>query len=101
MCRHLRLERLESGKAELIESTIDKIVGIDSVSINEDQHKLDVSYDASQVNINQIESIINQYGNGIGSDWWTKFKKSWYQFTDSNTMSNARHKPGCCNKPPR
>ncbi len=99
--RHLRLVGLDSGKAELIVSTIDKIAGIDRVSINEDRCVLDVSYDAAYVNISQIEDIIEQYQCNISHDWWTQFKEGWYKFVDSNVKSNAAYHPSCCNKPPK
>ena len=101
LSRHLRLEGLNSGKSELIVSTIDNMPGINEVSIDEDRGILNLSYDASRVDIDQIEEIIKQTGNSISHDWWTQLKKSWYRFTDSNSQSNASQQPGCCSKPPK
>jgi hypothetical protein len=101
LSRHLRLEGLNAGKSELIVSAIDNMTGINEVSIDEDRGILNLSYDASQLSIDQIEKIIKQTGNSISHDWWTQLKKRWYRFTDSNTQSNASHQPGCCSKLPR
>ncbi|MGR9116073.1 MAG: cation transporter [Gammaproteobacteria bacterium] len=101
MIRHLRLEGLDSRKTESITSVIDNIAGIDTVSIKEEKQILDLSYDASQVNIKQIEEIIKQNGCDIAQDWWSRLKEDWYRFTDENAQSNATHRPSCCNKPPR
>jgi len=100
LSRHLRLEGLENGNAESVVSAVDHMAGVNGVSINQKQGVLDLSYDASQLSIEQIEKVIKGTGNDFGHDWWTRLKKSWYRFTDSNTRSNARHKPGCCSKPP-
>lgn len=101
MIRHLRLERLDVGKAESITSAIDNIAGIDTVSIKEDKQILDLSYEASQVNIKHIEDIVRQNGCDIGQDRWSRLKEGWYRFTDENAHSNAAHRASCCNKLPR
>jgi hypothetical protein len=35
------------------------------------------------------------------SNWWTRLKASWYQYTDTNARDNANAPPAaCCNKLP-
>jgi hypothetical protein len=32
--------------------------------------------------------------------WWTRFRESWYRFTDENVRDNARREPWSCHRPP-
>jgi hypothetical protein len=96
LSRSLRFVASESWDTELIVTKIDDMPGINTVSLDNDQLMLHLSYDASQLSIDEIEEVIEKCGIRISRDWWTRIKKNWYQFTDSNSRSNASHRSGCC-----
>lgn len=98
--RHLKLEGLDHDKAEAIGQEVDAIMGVDMVSLNEDEAILNVAYDASKLNIDTIEAIVHKHGADIGHGWATRFKEGWYRFTDQNIRDNFHHEPWSCHKPP-
>lgn len=101
MKRRVGLTKIDDVKAAAIVSAIDSVTGIDKVSFNTDRLRLELIYDASQVDFDHFLNIVKQNGVEVGNDWWSRLKHGWYQFTDENAKANADHKPSCCNKPPR
>ncbi len=100
MQRKLCLEQLDSKKRMELIAIIDKIAGVEEVSITEERI-LNIRYDAARVHIKRIEAVIEQCGCRVRQDWWNRCKLIFYRFTDSNAKANAVYHPGCCNKPPR
>ena len=96
LSRSLRFIGSESLDSELIVTRIEDMPGINTVSLDKDQLVLHLSYDASQLSINEIDEVIEKCGIRFSRDWWTRVKKNWYQFTDSNSRSNANHRSDCC-----
>ncbi|TCK02345.1 heavy-metal-associated domain-containing protein [Marinobacterium mangrovicola] len=100
--RHLLLESLDAGKAAAIAEEIEPLRGVDSVRLDPDSQRLDIAYDASVLQLDQIEAIVRSHGSDLDQGWWTRFKEGWYRYTDQNIKDNAKHEPFCCSKvPPR
>lgn len=100
--RHLKLEALSAEQATTIAQAIGDLAGVDNVMLDRQSLHLDIAYDASKLNIDQVEAIIREHGGQLDHGWWTHFKEGWYRFTDQNIQDNARFEPSCCNKlPPR
>ncbi len=98
--RHLKLENLDHDKTEAIGQEIDKLIGIDMVSLNDDTNVLNVAYDAGKLNLDDIEGIVRAHGADISHAWWTQFKEGWYRFTDQNVRDNMHHEPLSCHRVP-
>ena len=96
--RHLRLDNLDHEKAEAIGQEIDQIMGVDMVSLNDDRATLNVAYDAGKVNIEDVEAIVRKHGADIAQGWWTRFKESWYRFSDDNVRANKEREPWSCHR---
>lgn len=94
--RHLKLDNLDHEKAEAIGQAIDQITGVDMVSLNDDRSILNVAYDAGKVNIEDIEAVVRDHGADIAQGWWTRFKESWYRFSDNNVRENKERTPWSC-----
>jgi uncharacterized protein YchJ len=102
--RHLKLEGEGDVPWEKIEQEIDQIMGIDEVQLNIHEHTLTVAYDASYKSLEDIERILDQHFIHTADDWWTRTKKSWYEYTDGNIKENLGHKPWSCHsggEPPK
>ncbi|WP_019531450.1 cation transporter [Dasania marina] len=100
MTRHLRLEGAVDKNHQIIAAEIGQLVGVDAVSINVSESLLNISYDASKRQLDEIEEIIRKYECDISHDWWTNFKEGYYKFVDQNVKDNASHEPWSCHKRP-
>lgn len=100
--RHLKLQRLEPKAVGSLIAEIDALIGIDRISVNTKTSSIDVAYDASASDhlLTDIENVLRRHGCNISQSRWTRFKKSWYRFSDKNIYDNAKHEAACCNKPP-
>ncbi len=96
MKRHLKLDDLDADKAALIAQEIHQLVGVDTVALDPETQRLDIAYDASVLQIEQIETVVRRHGSDLDHRWWTRFKEGWYRYTDDN----AQHEPWCCSKVP-
>jgi len=100
--RKLKLDSLDAEQATAIAQEIEPLLGVDSVALDPVTRRLDIAYDASVLQLEQIEVIVRRYGSDLDQSWWNRFKEGWYRFTDQNVLDNARHEPWCCSKvPPR
>jgi hypothetical protein len=99
--RHLKLEKInEQNKADIL-SEIDQTFGIDNVSYDDASQTLNVAYDATHCDLDGLEEIIAKHGADIAHDLWTRFKESYYKYSDENVKDNAEHEPWSCHtKPP-
>lgn len=102
VARHLRLEHLEPNVVDPLVEEIDALIGIDRVSVNTRDSSVDVTYDASASDhiLTDIENILHQHGCNVSGNWWVRFRKNWYRFSDKNIYDNAEFEPHCCSKPP-
>ena len=100
MIRHLKLEGAVDDNQQLIVQEIDQLLGVDSVSINASESLLNVAYDATKRQLDEVEEIVRKYECDIADDWWTHIKEGYYKFVDQNVKDNASHEPWSCHKPP-
>ncbi|ACO78024.1 hypothetical protein AvCA_18110 [Azotobacter vinelandii CA] len=91
--RHLKLEALDAARADAIAQEIDHLVGVDRVDLDKASGRLDIAYDASHLDLEQLEEIVRRHGSDLDHGWWTHFKEGWYRFADRNLKENARHEP--------
>ncbi|MFT5721327.1 MAG: hypothetical protein ACI9W6_001640 [Motiliproteus sp.] len=63
--------------------------------------RLAVTYDASQLQIDQVLELLEHGGISLRRGYWQRHRLSWYRFVDRNTADNAQASSHCCNKPPR
>ncbi|MCZ0867244.1 cation transporter [Dasania sp. GY-19] len=100
MSRHLRLEGSVEKNHQLIVQEVDQLLGVDAVSINATESLLNVAYDATKRQLDEIEEIVRKHECDIAHDWWTHFKEGYYKFVDQNVKDNASHEPWSCHKRP-
>ncbi len=100
MVRHLRLVGEVENNQQSIVQEIEQLFGVDSVSIDTSESLLNVAYDATKRQLDEVEEIVRKYECDIASDWWTHFKEGYYKFVDQNVKDNASHEPWSCHKPP-
>jgi hypothetical protein len=100
VARHLKLESAQILNINNAVEEIDQLKGLDGVSFDEKSQVLNIAYDATQLNIDDIEKIILKYGLEVSHDWWTHFKESYYRFVDENVKDNSKTVSHCCSKPP-
>ena len=99
--RHLKLEGEGDIPWEQIEQEIDQLMGINEVHLIKDKHTITVAYDASFKSLKDIEEILDKHFIHTAEDWWSRTKKSWYGFTDTNIHENAVHEPWSCHSRPK
>lgn len=98
--RSLSLVDVDVNKAEAIEKEIDGLMGVQSVSFDEDHRRLHIAYDAAHVQLDQIEAVVHKHQGELDNSWWMRFKRGWYRYGDGNTRDNAELEPFCCSKVP-
>lgn len=98
--RQLKLQTLDEARADVIAEEVDGLTGVDSTELNASTGRLDIAYDATHLDLEQVYEILRKHDSGLERGWWNRFKDKWYRFTDQNIRDNARHIPNCCSKPP-
>ena len=86
-----------------LEALTVKLTGIEAISAVhiDDQHRLHLRYDASVMNLRDIERLLDESGVGRPATLWWRLKSAWYRFVDGNARSNALSSGGaCCSRPP-
>lgn len=66
-----------------------------------DDWQLELRYDASQLQLDQILEVLAQCGAGLKQGAMARMRINWYRMTDRNTWDSSRHVPHCCNKSPK
>jgi len=100
--RNLKIKISPSSNIKDAWHEINEIYGLDEISFDESSGVLKLAYDASRVNLDEIEAVLLKYSVDISHDWWTTFKEDYYKFVDQNIKDNAKHDPWSCHqKSPR
>ena len=98
-CRKLLLEQPPQN-ADAVIDRLDQLPGMQQVRL-EKNHKLIVRYDASQLQLSQVLSALEEMGVPLEHGRWQRFRIGWYTFVDGNSLANAQRRDvHCCNKPP-
>lgn len=85
-----------------ITASLESLDGVRHVAVELDKKRMNVVYDASQVDYRAIVSLLSESGYSPLDSWWSNLRARIYQFTDSNARENANTpSPPCCNKPPK
>tara|TARA_R110001583_G_scaffold11285_2_gene51355 strand:+ start:30403 stop:30774 length:372 start_codon:yes stop_codon:yes gene_type:complete len=98
--RKLQLTGINKHNHAFIHDEINKLFGIDRINIDLSSSKLDVSYDATHINLTAIESILVTHNICIKETWWNRTKAGYYKFVDQNIIDQKNHKEVCCHKAP-
>jgi hypothetical protein len=98
--RNLKLEKSPEPNLAAAAAEIDKLYGMDEVTLAQEGTSIRLAYDASIVSIDDIEAILKKYSVEVGHGWWNHFKEDHYRFVDQNVKDNAEHVPTCCSKMP-
>ncbi len=97
----LSLDGLTENNVSLIAQEINGLSYIDNFQLNLEKTSLNISYDASQRNIDEVISILEKHGASLKLGWWSHRKLSWQRQIDENIKANSKHVAHCCNKTPR
>lgn len=63
--------------------------------------RLRAAYDASRLNMRDIELMLDGLKIPRDASLWTRVKLAWFRLTDDNARDNAHAGNGaCCNRPP-
>ncbi|MBL4816606.1 MAG: cation transporter [Shewanella sp.] len=99
--RYLKLEGITPENRDKLVSSIDLIIGIDSVSYDESAATLKMAYDASHCDLDLFERLIQAQGADLSPGIWTRVKEGFYKYVDQNVKDNAEHDPYCNNALPK
>jgi len=55
--------------------------------MDQNNHSINVAYDASYKSLSDIEKILNDHFLKTANDWWSRQKKRWYEYTDDMATS--------------
>lgn len=98
--RTVKLAKITPQNKGDILTKIDEAFGVDAVSFDDNKNELKVAYDATHINLEDIEVIIKGFGGDVADSWWNHIKEDYYKFVDQNVKDNAQHKPWSCHKSP-
>ncbi|QFU22775.1 cation transporter [Shewanella eurypsychrophilus] len=99
--RHLKLEGITAKNKQVILDKIDRIIGIDSVSFDEDTATLNLAYDATHCDLDLFQQLIQEEGADLSHSMWTRVKEGYYKYVDQNVKDNSEHDPYCNNALPK
>ncbi|WP_246131692.1 cation transporter [Pistricoccus aurantiacus] len=94
--RKLKLEPSDHQDLQQAIEEIDRLYGLDSVSLDDRKRMLHLAYDASRLCIEGIEKILTRHSIEISHGWWNRYKKDHYRFVDQNIKDNAAKEPWSC-----
>ncbi|WP_067867215.1 hypothetical protein [Neptuniibacter marinus] len=89
----------QQGDSERLTAELSNLDGVIGLLMSEDW--LEVSYDATKIQWKSIEQAITNNQFEVKPSLLSKWKRSWYQYSDENIRDNFNHKPHCCNKSPK
>ncbi|WP_273439966.1 heavy-metal-associated domain-containing protein [Sedimenticola selenatireducens] len=91
-----------SDNSLAVDDVVSQVTGVKNIVLDNDARELWVLYDASQVDYQAIVQALTEAGFPPIDNWWTRFKGSIYQYSDTNARVNAKAPPpACCNKSPK
>lgn len=99
--RHLKLEGITQANKDEILDRIDHVIGIDSVSFDEESATLILAYDATHCDLALFQQLIQEQGADLSHTMWTRVKEGYYKYVDQNVKDNAEHDPYCNNALPK
>lgn len=94
--RQLLLTGVFPQNGAAIKVSVESLIGVDSVSLDLARGKLDVHYDASKRQLDDIIEIVEHEGSALNESRWQRLKRSWYRYFDQNIKENAAQKPWRC-----
>lgn len=96
--RKLRLTGINQRNHASIYEELNMQFGIEKINIGMLSDMLNVSYDATHINLIKIENILEKHKVKIYKSWWNSTKKSYYQFVDQNIIDQKSHQEVSCHK---
>ena len=99
--RHLKLIPQDKSKISFLLKELDELYGMDEVSLDANQWVIRLAYDATRINLEEVETLLTQHGVQVSDDWWTHVKEGYYKFVDRNVQENAAHEPWSCHTDPQ
>jgi len=101
--RRIKLQSLaHAADAVSVERALAELPGVVKAVADVDRQRVDVRYNASQQNFQNIVETMETTGFPPLDSWWSRIKGNWYRFSDETARENARAPPpACCNKPPK
>ena len=93
---------VQAADASTVERAVSALSGVCKVVADGDRHWVDVRYDSSRSDYQEIEAALKNAGFPPLDSWWSRFKGRLFQYSDTNARDNAHAPPpACCNKPPK
>lgn len=77
-------------------SELDQIIGLDALSFDAESEILQLNYDATHVDFDQLQSCLQQHNVQLKPGLINRLKSGYYEFVDENIKANAEHQPQCC-----
>jgi len=67
--RDLRLSNVTSENIKALIEEVDQLFGLDEVCFNQEKEIIHLAYDAANLNLDGIETVIKKHGVEIHDDW--------------------------------
>jgi hypothetical protein len=96
----LKLTGLTSENAKAILSELDCLSGVDRIMLDPGKGSIEITYDGSQLNIDEVIGIVHRHGVRAGTSWWNRMKLGFDRQIDQNVRDNAGYRPTCCSNGP-
>ena len=89
------------GDAQQAARALETVPGVNKATTDLASQHATVWYDVTHTSYADIIKTLNGAGFPPKENWWFRFRRSWYQFTETNMRDLAKAPKGaCCNKPP-
>lgn len=94
--RRLLIAGIFPQNGPALTQSIEALIGVDTVTLDLPTGALDVHYDASKRQLDDIVKIVTLEGSMLSTSRWQRFKRGWYRYFDQNIKENAAKAPWRC-----
>lgn len=89
-----------AGASAAIRDRLEECPGVLAAKPDGARATVRITYDASQIGFGQLIDALAAAGYPSGSGVWTRLKRTWFCYLDSNARANAGGgKAACCSRP--
>jgi len=101
--RRIRVPALmHEADAITLQAKVGSLPGVRAVVVDLRQRWVMVCYDVTKSDYLAVIGALEDSGFTSEDNWFSRRKKEWYGFTETNAKDNAKAPPpACCNKPPK
>lgn len=91
---------LAENDVAILKAVLLEIPGILDSDIEAGQSRLSIRYDATRIDADRLAGVLEETGISPADGWFSRLRRSWRQYQDSNIRESSGTQGGsCCSRP--